>query len=284
MASSLPLPAIAQTAAAATQLKSLHVAGNPLVLTNVWDISSLNTVLSLSVKPAAVATSSYAVAEAVGLRDPDLTLDGNIDACAALCKLAHGAGVPITLDLRDGYGDRIEECIRKAIGIGASGANIEDALVGTAHWSRSIDECLYPLDVAVDRIRRAMAVAKEMGVPDFVINARTDVFVLTPGLPDEDALKEAIARGKAYLDAGATTIFVWGHMRGLRDHEIKALSEGLGGRLSVRLGFGNKVLSVNELKEFGVARISVGRSLWTKAMDAFIEASERILRGGRLDV
>lgn len=59
----------------------------------------------------------------------------------------------------------------------------------------------------------AIRVAAEMSMPDFVVNARTDVMRLVP-LPD-NALEETIGRGKAFLEAGATTIFVWGGGRGL---------------------------------------------------------------------
>ena len=57
---------------------------------------------------------------------------------------------------------------------------------------------MYPAEVAAERIRRALATAKAIGVPDFTINARTDILV------HGGELSEVIERGKAYLAAGAT--------------------------------------------------------------------------------
>lgn len=76
------------------------------------------------------------------------------------------------------------------------GINLED--------SENERKEMFPLDAAVDRIKRVLAIARAKGVPDFTIDARTDA--LLHGLP----LSEAIDQGKVYLEAGATTVFVWG--------------------------------------------------------------------------
>lgn len=84
---------------------------------------------------------------------------------------------------------------------------------------------IYPAEVAAERIRRALATAKAIGVPDFMINAHTDILV------HGGELSEAIERGKAYLAAGTNTVFVWVALHMVESRKVK-LSNSL--ELSVK--------------------------------------------------
>ena len=270
----------------ATALKALHKPGKPIVLANIYDLSSLNILLSLnktgesSMRPVpAVATASYAIAESCGVRDEHLTYEQNFAAIAPIGRLVRQENLPLTVDLQDGYGDRLVQTVQTAIKLGAAGANIEDSIPSRG-YSHGIEGSLRTLEVAVERIKVALKTAADAGVPDFVINARTDTMRLSP-LP-EKALEETIRRGKAFLQAGATTVFVWGGPRGLRTAEIERLVKEFDGMLAVKLGDGPDALTVKELADIGVARISVGPSLWFLSMKAFKEGATRILEGGRL--
>jgi 2-methylisocitrate lyase-like PEP mutase family enzyme len=64
--------------------------------------------------------------------------------------------------LEAGYGDA-GETARRAIAFGVVGGNLEDAMK--------------PLDEAVAAVAVVLAAGREAGI-DFVLNARTDVFVL----------------------------------------------------------------------------------------------------------
>lgn len=168
--------------------------------------------------------------------------------------------------MQDGYGERIKEAISSIIDIGAVGCNMEDAA------SINGSTQLLPILDQVSRIKTALSVARSKGVPDFVLNARTDTVMLG------GTIQEAIERGTAYLDAGATTIFVWGGVkRGLRDAEVKQLVDGLGGRLNVIYRNHHGMLSIKEIGELGVARISMGPGLWKIGMAAVEEEMKRIL-------
>jgi len=138
----------------------------------------------------------------------------------------------------------------------------------------------------VERIKIALNVAREMGVTDFVVNARTDVLRLKPnpeGWTREMMLEEAIKRGKAFLDAGATCVFVWGGAAGvIKRDEVKKLTKELEGRLAVKLADDKDGLSVKELAELGVCRISIGGSLYSKDIAALKRKADRILKGGQL--
>lgn len=244
----------------AKKLRALHVPGNPILLTNVWDGASAKAVIS---NPAtnAVATASYAIAESSGVADAELSLEDNLFGIRRVAKVVEKAGLPLTADMQDGYDD-IATNVKRVIEAGAVGCNIEDVHHDT--------EKLRDLDDAVNRIRLAVAAAKEAGVPDFCVNARTDT-ILYGG-----SVEDAIKRGKAFLEAGALTVYVWGGPtgRGLRDAEVKQLVEGLGGMLNVKMNLRPGMLNAKEIGALGVARISIGPELYQKAMMAVREALE----------
>lgn len=181
------------TNAEAQSFKSLHVPGRPLLLANIHDPSSARTVAALP-SCKALATASYSVALSNKTDDDNLDLETQLTAVRDIAVIARQTGKPLTVDLQDGYGERLEEAVRGMIALGVVGINLEDSDQKT---HAILDEV-----VAVQRIKRALAAAAGVGVPDFVVNARSDS--LFRGHP----LDEAIRRGKLYLEAGATTVFV----------------------------------------------------------------------------
>ncbi|OAL54330.1 PEP phosphonomutase-like protein [Pyrenochaeta sp. DS3sAY3a] len=249
----------------ALAFKALHKPGSPLVLTNVWDAITAKTIASLPTTKA-LATASFAIAAAAGLADDDLTLDVNLRAAAAIAKVAQAFNLPLTVDFQDGFAEQLEEGVRKVIQLGAVGINLED-------FGRE-KKALYSIAEAQDRIRRVLKVAKEEGVPDFVVNARTDT------LYNGGEVDEAIERGKAYLEAGAANVFIWGgpSRKGWSKEEVIKATEALNGKLNVilvRVVPGG--LSIKELGEIGVARISVGPQLMLKTAGLVGEEASRIL-------
>jgi 2-methylisocitrate lyase-like PEP mutase family enzyme len=86
-----------------------------------------------------------------------------------------------------------------------------------------------------------------------------------------------ITRGKRYLAAGATTVFVWGGGRGVSRAEVEQLVKEFDGRLNVSLKMTPDGLTVKQLAEIGVARISVGPSLQSIALKAFGDEAENLL-------
>lgn len=252
--------------ARAKLLRSFHRPGRPVVFTNVYDVPTAEMVAT---HPAteAIATTSFAIAAVNGYDDDDFDLDTNIASLQRIIPVTLKYEKPITVDLQDGYGDQLEYAVKSIIALGASGCNIEDRDNNTG--------CMLPLDEAVDRIRRAICAAKEAGVPSFVVNARTDAVFKNNDIDD------AIVRGKAYLDAGATTILVWGGLkRGLATREVVQLCHAFKGRLNVIARLDSDGLSVRELAEIGVARISIGPALWRHAMDSFRQNAESYLNQG----
>lgn len=242
-------------------LKSLHVPGKPIVFTNVWDTVSARAIAPLE-SCKALATASYAIAVASNTTDPDLTFEQNIKGIREIAAVAKEYDKPLTADIQDAYGERLEEAIGALLDLGVAGCNLED-------YDNSNGK-MYPKDEAVERVKRTLVVAKQRGQPDFALNARCDTLV------QGGELVEVIDRGKAYLNAGATSIFVWGSKRGVRTEEVKALVDAFDGRLNVKLDFAG--LSVSELAQIGVSRVSVGPSMQTRMMRALAEDAGALLK------
>jgi 2-methylisocitrate lyase-like PEP mutase family enzyme len=246
----------------ASTFKALHQPGNPLILANIYDILSARVVASLP-SCKALATASYAVAAASGTTDEDLDLDTSLAVIPGIAEVVKQFNKPLTVDIQDGYGDSLERAIASLIDYGVVGVNLEDC---------DKKGKLYSSGDAVQRIKRTMTVAKEKNVPDFVVNARCDVLV------QGGKLDEVLDRGKKYLAAGATTVFVWGGSnRGVSRQEVQTLVKNFDGRLNVLLSQKPDALSIPQLKELGVARISIGPTLQIKAMKTLTEEAEKLL-------
>ncbi|WP_091464018.1 isocitrate lyase/PEP mutase family protein [Paenarthrobacter nitroguajacolicus] len=224
----------ANTNARAQQLKALHEAPEILSVVNVWDAVSARTVAELP-ETKAIATAGHSIAAAFGYADGTMPLDVALDGVK---RIVDAVDLPVTADLDDGY-ENPAETIRRAIGIGVVGANVEDRL--------------RPFDEAVARVQAIISAAADEGVA-FQLNARTDAIARGGDRPINDSIEDAIARGRAFLDAGASLVFVPGAMT---REVIEPLVEGLGhGKLSVIGAPG--ALPAAELQKLGVARVSYG--------------------------
>jgi 2-methylisocitrate lyase-like PEP mutase family enzyme len=227
----------------AEQLLALHHAKEPLILVNVWDVASALVVQRAGLPT--IATSSSAVSSALGY--PDGERIPAEEMLAAVARIAARVSVPVTADLEAGYADDLEGLAgtaRQLLETGAVGLNLEDGIDPNTGSLRTADR-------AADRVRAVREVARELGVP-LVINARTDVFLEAVATPHE-VLGDGIARLSAYRDAGADCLFPIG----LRDPDsIRQLTTELHHPVNILAGPG--ALSVGELGQLGVARISLG--------------------------
>lgn len=249
----------ADAAGRAAELARLHAAPELLSLVNVWDVASARTVAALP-QTRAIATASHAIAAAYGFDDGEnISLDLMLDAVA---RIVTATDLPVTADLEAGYGDA-GETVRRAIGLGVVGANIEDAM--------------RPLPDAVAAVRAVVAAGEAEGIP-FVLNARTDAVLLAGDRPRETVVAEAIERGRGFLDAGATCVFVPGL---LDEPTVVALVAGIGERrVSVLAGPGS--LPPARLQELGIARVSYGPWPQRVALRALRETAADLYTGGTL--
>ncbi len=244
----------------ARHLLDLHRAEELLTVVNVWDAISARVVAETE-GTQALATASHSIAASLGYPDGEkIGVDEMIAACQRIVDVTD---LPVSADLEGGY-DNAPEAVRKAIGVGVVGANIEDQMK--------------PLRAAAGQVEDIMAAATSAGIPDFVLNARTDVYVRGAGRAANDLLAEAVERGRAYLDAGAPLVFVPGK---LGEHEVTTLVEAFGpNRLTVIGSPGS--LPLARLAELGVARVSYGPHAQRVALTALAELVEDVHAGGGL--
>jgi 2-methylisocitrate lyase-like PEP mutase family enzyme len=242
----------------AAELLRLHTDPTLLTLVNVWDSISAKVVADTP-GTAALATASHSIAASWGYEDGEnIPVDLMIEAVG---RIVEATTLPVSADLEGGYGDAAET-IRKAIGVGVVGANIEDQLK--------------PLDEAVAQVRAITDAVIAEGVPDFVLNARTDAFVKAGDRDPAEVLADAVERGKAYLDAGAPVVFVPGR---LDEAQIMTLVDAFGPQKLSVIGVPG-VPSLARLEELGVARVSYGPMSQRVALTALQELVEEIHRGG----
>ncbi len=241
----------------AQTLSDLYAAPGILRVVNVWDAASARVVAELP-GTRAIATAGHGIAASHGYPDGErIPLDLLL---AAVERIATATDLPVTADLDGGFGDA-GETVRRAIGAGVSGANIEDQL--------------RPLDESVAVMRAAVEAGEREGV-SFVLNARTDALVRAGDRPREESLADAIERGRAYLDAGATCVFVPGVLDAEDTH---TLVEGIGERRVSVIGLPG-ALSAAEYEALGIARISYGPMPQNVALTALKRLGASLLADG----
>jgi 2-methylisocitrate lyase-like PEP mutase family enzyme len=243
--------------AKAAELLRLHQDPTLLTLVNVWDVISATTVAAVD-GTKALATASHSIAASFGYEDGEnIPLELMLEQVK---RIVDATGLPVTADLEGGYGNA-PETIRRAIGLGVVGANIEDQLKPLAEAARQVEEI--------------MKVAGQEGV-DFVLNARTDAFARGRDRDPEVNLADAIERGRAYLDAGAPVVFVPAR---LTEDQILALVDAFGPQRLTTIGIpGNPPRDWQQ--EHGVARTSYGPLSQNVALTALQELVEEVHRGG----
>lgn len=243
--------------AKADTLVELHRAPAILSVVNVWDVVSATAVAALP-ETRALATASHSIAATFGYPDGEkIPLELHLDMIGRICA---AVDVPVSADLEAGYGDT-SDTIRRAIAVGVVGANLEDQVKPFAESVRVVED--------------AVAAGAAEGI-DFALNARTDVFLRAGDRPLDEVVADAIERGRAYLDAGATAFFVPGK---LSDETVIRLVDALGPQRISVIGLPG-VQSSTRFEELGVARISYGP--WTQrvALTALQDTAASLYAGG----
>jgi 2-methylisocitrate lyase-like PEP mutase family enzyme len=243
--------------------KTLHVKGSPLILFNIWDPGSARVLEQVGAK--AIATGSWSVAAAHGFEDGEkIPLELVL---ANLERIVGSVALPVTLDFEGGYATdalALKENITKVIAAGAVGINFEDRIVG--------GDGLHTVEDQSARIRAIREAAEEASIP-FFINARKDVFLRTyPAKHNENELEEAVQRGKAYTEAGASGLFY----AGLRDPQLIEKACELSS-LPVNILAVPDAPPTKILAQLGVARISYGGRPYRQVSEALKEAAQEAL-------
>jgi 2-methylisocitrate lyase-like PEP mutase family enzyme len=244
--------------------QQLHESGC-FAIPNPWDIGSARFLESLGFK--ALATTSSGFAWSQGRSDASCSRDVVL---AHLRDMVEATDLPINADFENGFAldaAGVAESVRLAVETGVAGLSIEDS-TGDA------SNALYPLDTAVERIRAARK-AIDMAGGDTLLVGRAECFLV--GRPDLD---ETIARLKAYAQAGADCLYA----PGIRTREhITAVVAAVTPK-PVNLLVGSKSeLTMADIAELGVRRVSVGGALARSAWGAFMRAAKLIAEQGSFE-
>jgi 2-methylisocitrate lyase-like PEP mutase family enzyme len=239
----------------------LHQSGC-FVIPNPWDAGSALYLQSLGFK--AIATTSAGFAWSKARPDNGVTRDLVI---AHLREMVDATDIPVNADFESGFAvgaQGVGESVRLAVEAGVAGLSIEDS---TGDAARP----LFELDVAVERIRAARRAIDEAG-GDAILVGRAECFLM--GRPD---LQETIARLTAYSQAGADCLYA----PGIRTKEqITAVVDALAPKpVNMLIGWPSEI-TVGEVAELGVRRISVGGALARCAWGGFIRATKLLAEQG----
>ncbi|MBX8485393.1 oxaloacetate decarboxylase [Pseudomonas cichorii] len=245
--------------------KALHERDSAFVIPNPWDAGSAKLLASLGFEALATTSAGFAFslgrADAEGAISRDETLE-NVAAIVAATDL------PVAADLENCFADSPEGCaetLLKAAATGIVGGSIEDA-------SGDATRPIYDFELSVERVRAAVSAARSLPFP-FLLTARAEN-LLHGRLDFADTLR----RLEAYAEAGADVLYA----PGLRTREeVIAVVRAVAPRpVNVLMGLGGVTLSVADLTECGVRRISVGSSMARAAWGALYRAAEEVRTQG----
>jgi 2-methylisocitrate lyase-like PEP mutase family enzyme len=228
---------------------ALHVPGTPVLLYNIWDVSSAKAVAAAGAK--AIATGSHGMAEAAGFTDGE-NIPFNLFLDIAR-RIVGAVEVPVTVDFEGGFAvdtARLADHAQYLAETGAVGCNFEDQEVGGPG--------LHPIG---EQAARVAAVATS----GLWVNARTDLFlrklIAGQNANDRSLLPEALERAQAYADAGAHSFFI----PGVSDPELIA-EVCAASPLPVNV-IKPDAVDIPTLAKAGVARVSWGPRPWRWAME-----------------
>ena len=238
--------------------RALHERDGAFIIPNPWDVGTARLLAHLGFE--ALATTSAGYAFSIGQRDNTVGRDKML---AHVRDIVAATDLPVSADLENGFGDdpeTVAETIRLGAAAGLVGGSIEDSTTRR-------DDPIYELEHAAERVRAAAELAHSLPFP-FALTARAENYLV--GRRD---LNDTIRRLQAYQEAGADVLYA----PGLASKEdIAAVVSSLDRPVNVLMGLPGVRLSLAELSEIGVQRISVGSVLSRVALSAFIRAAEEM--------
>ncbi|HSG38041.1 MAG TPA: isocitrate lyase/phosphoenolpyruvate mutase family protein [Thermoanaerobaculia bacterium] len=246
----------------AVAFRSLHERDQAFIIPNPWDVGTARLLASLGFE--ALATTSAGYAFSLGQRDNTISREQMMEHVRTI---ASATDLPVSADLENGFGDdpqTVAETIRMAGDAGLAGGSIEDAT------SRPEDP-IYDFELAVERVRAAVEAARSFPFP-FTLTARAENYLC--GRPD---LADTIRRLQAFQEAGADVLYAPGLVS---REDIAAVVRSVDRPVNVVMGLQGAQLSLAELSEIGVKRVSVGSALSRAALGAFLRAAREMRESG----
>ncbi len=253
------LPAVAD-------FRAQHESGC-FVLPNPWDVGTAVYLQHLGFK--ALATTSAGFAFSRGKPDGGILLD---EMLSHISEIVAATSLPVNADFLNGFADEPEDIstnVKLCIECGVAGLSIEDN-------SQNSAAPLYEEKLAVDRIRAARKAIDASGVP-VVLTGRCEAWLVKA----PDPFRVAIDRLVAYAEAGADCLYAPGVQK--PDQIVEIVKAVAPKPVNVLVAGFNRELTLSQLADLGVRRISVGSGLAAVAWEAFISAARSIATTGRFD-
>ena len=254
-------------ASLAAKFRALHESGC-FVLPNPWDIGTATYLEQLGFK--ALATTSAGFAFSRGKPDGGVPRD---EMLLHIREIVNATTLPVNADFQAGYGDNPDDVgpnVQLCLETGVAGLSIEDST------GRS-DRPLYEKELAVERIRAARTTidASQAGV---VLTGRCEAWLIG----DSDPLRTVLDRLTAYAEAGADCLYA----PGVSDPgEISQIVKTVAPKpVNILVSGFNHQLTVSELVDLGVRRISVGSGLALAAWGALLRAAKDIQTNGTFNL
>ncbi|PYJ37526.1 MAG: 2-methylisocitrate lyase [Verrucomicrobia bacterium] len=249
------------------KFRAIHESGC-FVLPNPWDIGTTIYLERLGFE--ALATTSAGFAFSRGKSDGAVPRD---EMLAHIREIVKATALPVNADFLAGYADEPEDVaanVRLCLATGVAGLSIEDSTGRT-------EAPLYEEQMAVERIHAARATidASKTGV---VLTGRCEAWLVR----DPNPLHTALERLAAYAEAGADCLYAPGVSNPGEIAQIVKLVAPKPVNILVS-GF-NHQLSISQLTDLGVRRISVGSGLSLAAWGAFLRAAQDIKANGTFNL
>jgi 2-methylisocitrate lyase-like PEP mutase family enzyme len=254
---------VASQADKARAFRALHDRPGAFIIPNAWDAGSAKILASLGFE--AIATTSQGLASSLGIADGTGRLRRE-DAIANCRAIAGAIDLPVSADLENCYADDpagAARTIRSAIEAGVVGVSIEDATGDAA-------KPIYDLNLAIERVEAAAAAASSAAFP-VVFVARAD------GLLHGRDIDDTVRRLQAFEKAGADVLYA----PGLRDlASIRQVAKSVGKPINVVMSTADPSLTLAQLADAGVRRISVGGALSRLAFAGLIKGAKEMKERG----
>jgi 2-methylisocitrate lyase-like PEP mutase family enzyme len=251
---------------AVARFRALHESGC-FVLPNPWDVGTAVYLQHLGFE--ALATTSAGFAFSCGKPDGRVLLD---DMLSHIGEMVAATPLPVNADFLNGFADEPDDVaanVKLCIARGVAGFSIEDN-------SGNSGAPIYEESLAVDRIRAARNAIDASGVP-VLLTGRCEVWLVGRTDPSRVALDRLVA----YAEAGADCLYAPGVQK---PDEIADIVKAIALKpVNVLVSGFNRELSLSQLADLGVRRISVGSGLAAVAWGAFIRAARSIATTEQFD-
>ena len=245
----------------------MHEAGC-FVLPNPCDVGTTIYLENLGFK--ALATTSAGFAFSRGRRDGGVSRD---EMLAHIREIVEATTLPVNADFLAGYADEPEGVaanVQLCVATGVAGLSIEDNTGRT-------DVPLYEKKLAIDRIRAARSAIEASGSGG-VLTGRCEAWLVH----DPEPFRTVLDRLAAYAEAGADCLYAPGVSK---PDEIAQIVKTVAPKpVNVLVSGFNHQLSLSQLADLGVRRISVGSGLALAAWGTFLRAAQDIKANGTFNL